>query len=96
MDKSIKLLVLLYCLLSSAYVRAYVIDGLEYGFSPATKEASVVRGCDGDITIPSEIEYEKNKYTVISIAAGAFSYCSGLTSITIPNSVTSIGSAGFT
>ena len=96
MDKSIKLLVLLYCLLSSAYVRAYiVIDGLEYGFSPTTKEASVVRGCDGDITIPSEIEYEKNKYTVISIGSYAFSGCSGLTSITIPNSVTEIGSSAF-
>ena len=96
MGKSIKLLVLLYCLLSSAYVRAYiVIDGLEYSFSPTTKEASVVRGCDGDITIPSEIEYEKYKYTVISIGSYAFSDCSGLTSVTIPNSVTEIGNSAF-
>ena len=34
-------------------------------------------------------------YQVTSIGAWAFSYCSGLTSITIPNSVTSIGETSF-
>ena len=32
---------------------------------------------------------------VISIGDNAFSYCSGLTSVTIPNSVTSIGASAF-
>jgi uncharacterized protein YjdB len=33
--------------------------------------------------------------SVTSIGDGAFSYCSGLTSVTIPNSVTSIGNSAF-
>lgn len=49
----------------------------------------------GNIIIPESIEYNGNTYSVTSIGYGAFSGCSGLTSITIPNSVTSIGSSAF-
>ena len=45
----------------------------------------------GDVSIPSEID----GYPVISIAAGAFSNCRGLTGVTIPDSVTSIGNSAF-
>ena len=41
---------------------------------------------EGDLVIPDN---------VTSIGSGAFSYCSGLTSVTIPDSVTSIGSYAF-
>ncbi len=46
----------------------------------------LVRGVNGDITIPSG---------VTSIGMQAFSQCSGLTSISIPNSVTNIGNSAF-
>ena len=49
----------------------------------------------GGIVIPAEIEVDTKKYKVTRIGYNAFYKCSGLTSITIPNSVTSIGSYAF-
>ena len=50
---------------------------------------------NGDIVIPSLVECNSTPYIVVSIGEGAFSGCSGLTSVTIPNSVTSIGNMAF-
>ena len=50
----------------------------------------------GDVVIPSEVvDGEGVKHKVTSIGAHAFQICSGLTPITIPNSVTSIGTRAF-
>lgn len=49
----------------------------------------------GDIEIPSEIAYNEKTYSVTSIGEGAFLQSSGLTSVTIPNSVTSINDGAF-
>ncbi len=48
-------------------------------------------GDGGDVVIPAEIEGRK----VIRIGDSAFSWCMGLTGITIPNSVMSIGVCAF-
>ena len=45
--------------------------------------------------IPESITYNNSKYSVTSIGELAFIYCSGLTSIAIPNSITSIGESAF-
>ena len=49
----------------------------------------------GNITIPATITVGENIYTVTSIGDFAFSYCRGLTSVTIPDGVTSIGNGAF-
>lgn len=49
----------------------------------------------GTVTIPSYVAYNGVNYSVTSIGDEAFYYCTGLTSITIPNSVTSIGYRAF-
>ena len=49
----------------------------------------------GTLTIPSSINYNNINYTVKGIGSWAFSYCSALTSISMPNSVQNIGSAVF-
>ena len=67
----------------------YINDGteLEVTYCPYYYQDNVV--------IPEEVTYMNRTRKVTSIGEGAFSDCSGLTSITIPNSVTSIGSYAF-
>ena len=86
---------LLFCLLlTSLGSMAYdaEIDGIYYNLNFNDDEAEVVKGnYSGDIIIPESVTYSGNTYPVTSIGYGAFEGCSGLTSITIPNSVTKIG-----
>ena len=49
----------------------------------------------GDIEIPRKVVYKSKTYTVTALGGGAFSDCSGLTSVTIPISVTYIGNNAF-
>lgn len=47
------------------------------------------------IDIPASVEYDGVTYSVTMIGDKAFSSCSGLTSVAIPNSVKSIGNNAF-
>lgn len=65
-----------------------------------TNNAKVIHYRDGvkysgNIVVPETIEYDGIIYNVTIIADQAFSYSSGLTSVTIPNSVTNIGDGAF-
>lgn len=65
------------------------VDGINYKID-SNNNASVIKGgYSGVITIPNSISYNGNTYPVTAILS-AFDGCSSLTSVTIPNSVTSI------
>ena len=73
-----------------------VIDGFRYLLDSGTKTATLVPKTDGkysgDIIIPEKVKGNDGvEYIVASLVASCFKDCSGLTSITIPSSVTSLG-----
>ena len=88
------------CIPWSAWAEAVEIDGIYYNLVEKAKQAEVTYGPDGsgaytgDIVIPENIEYNGNSYAVTSIAKNAFQY-SSISSIEIPNSITSIGDDAF-
>ncbi len=73
------------------------VGGIGYNIlSSEARTAEVVGGVySGDIVIPATMEYEGITYRVIAISDYAFWRCNGLTSVTIGNSVTSIGNGAF-
>ena len=74
-----------------------LVDGIYYNLNGSDNTAGVTSGTEysGDIVIPASISVDGVDYSVTAIGVDAFKYCSGLTSIEMPNSVTSIESASF-
>ena len=82
---------------ASANGLEFVSGGLRYNFL-SDRTVEVAEGnshVSGDIEIPRRVIYDLKTYTVTSIGVRAFMNCSGLTSVTIPNSVTFIGDKAF-
>ena len=75
------------------------IDGINYELVAKVKQATVIEKSggkySGKVIIPESVEFKGISHSVTSIVSDAFSYCSGLTSVTIGNSVTSIGVSAF-
>ena len=69
---------------TTATVTYYSDDGIENG-----------NAYSGSVVIPNTVRYNGVTYTVTSINYAAFRFCSGMTSLTIPNSVTYIGAVAF-
>ena len=77
-----------------------MIDGFRYLLDSDTKTATLVPKTDGkysgDIIIPEKVKGNDGvEYVVASLGSSCFELCSGLTSITIPSSVTSLGESCF-
>ena len=82
----------------------FEINGVFYNVISTTEVEVTYKGSsydefydeyNGDIVIPSSVNYNDTTYSVTSIGEGAFYYCDSLTSIEIGNSVTSIGASAF-
>ena len=102
-------LLLILLIFSSFYALAYdcKVDGIYYDLNNDDKTASVTYiymglytsdnkdAYVGNIIIPESITYSGTTYSVTSIGDNAFWGCSGLTSVTIPNSISYIGKYAF-
>ena len=98
-------LAMLLCAISAS-AEDFSVDGIYYNIIDSEKLTVEVtyRGSSsnsysneylGDVVIPETVTYESKTYSITSIGEYAFCYCSSLTSVTIPNSVTSIGRSAF-
>ena len=98
--KNLSLLFMLMLLPMTAGAETAVIDGICYDLNPSAFEATVTKlpndeKYSGSVKIPSSFTYNKVDYFVKYIGSGAFSGCTELTSVTIPDGVTSIGMNAF-
>ena len=86
---------MLFCCIVASAIE---VDGLSYGITNSTDlTVSVQKGSvkpTGDVVIPSTVTINGKEYRVTSLSNQAFFECS-LTSITIPEGVTSIGKQAF-
>ena len=105
MKQFIKTTILLLALLLPALAMAYdfEVDGICYNING--NEATVTSkglyydmffvGYSGSVVIPATVTHNGTTYPVTSIDEIAFYYCTNLTSIDIPNSITEIGNFTF-
>ena len=101
MKKIFLLLTLLLCT-SMAWAYDAEVDGIYYFLNQSNKTAQVASYYDeniftedGELCIPKSISVDGAIYVVTSLRDGCFFGCTGLTSITIPNSVTRLGRGCF-
>ena len=90
---------------TALWAHDFEVNGLFYSFKEGTNEVAVTyKGplyssfegeYSGEIVIPESVTYDGSIYRVTEISGCAFEKCKELTSVTIPNSVKTIGSSAF-
>lgn len=106
--KLLKSLLAIVCLLCSIGIQAhdFEVGGIYYNYLQGLKKEVVVMYAGnsstsvsdeytGEVVIPETVTYMGTTYSVKGIGGDAFYYCSKLTSVTIPNSVTYINLYAF-
>ena len=74
-----------------------IIGGIKY-LLYCNRTAKIIQkdsGYKGDIIIPETVEYKGRTYRVTSVGEEAFTWCTSLKSIVIPDGVTSLGERAF-
>ena len=93
--KKLFLLLTLFLCTSMAWAYDVEVDGIYYNLNQSNKTAQVRPNYEnqytGDLCIPESISVDGTIYVVTSLGDKCFFGCLELTSITIPNSVTSLG-----
>ena len=89
-------LLLLILITATQTISATEINGINYDLSGNTAAViSKTPNYEGDIVIPATVEYEGKTYSVTKIDVGAFTKCAGLTSVSIPETVTKLSNYAF-
>ena len=82
----------------NAYAYDFEANGIYYGYNAANQTAYVTYGTEkysGNVVIPESVTFNGRIMAVASIGPIAFEYCNDLYSVSIPNSVTTIGDRAF-
>lgn len=104
---SLSIFLLLLPMMADATAYDFVVDGIYYHYDSKNRTASIasrstsdalfsdMQKYEGDIVIPSEVTYNGRTIPITKVEGSAFSYCTELHSVILPNSVTSIGGGAF-
>ena len=69
------------------------VDGIYYKIQNGEASITAYQEVTGDVVIPESVSYNGVSYPVTNLSQYAFANCMGMTSITIPASVTNIAVA---
>ena len=99
MKRLLSLLSVIFISILCIQARSFVLDGVNYTITSTVSpySVSVISGVSytGDLVIPSTVSHNDTVFSVTSINMGAFYGSSSLTSVSIPNSVSTIGTEAF-
>jgi hypothetical protein len=99
MKRTLLLFLVLLISIVSIYARGFISNGINYNITSAVSpyNISVTAGgtYTGDVIIPSTVSYNDTVFSVTSVYTNAFNGSNELKSITLPNSIASIGTGAF-